>query len=83
MPVLLSRIFLWCIKLALFAVMLYVAFWGAIAVIGVVLAIWLARNVDGSEEPQWGAGSSDDHRQSIFYHPASHNDDPDPRFEDD
>ena len=24
-----------------------------------------------------------DHREGLFYHPASYNDDPDPRFEDD
>lgn len=82
-PATVSRVILWSIKVVLFAVMLYVIFWVAVVFLGIVVAIWLAKNVDGSEEPQWGAGSSEDHRQSIFYHPASHNDDPDPRFEDD
>jgi Flp pilus assembly protein TadB len=82
-PLLLSKTVLWGVKLALAAVMLYAAFWIAIVLIGLALFVWLARNVDGTEEPQWGVKTSEDHRESIFYHPASHNDDPDPRFEDD
>ncbi|MFJ4346354.1 DUF3742 family protein [Pseudomonas sp. NPDC089401] len=82
-PLLLSKTVLWGAKVTLAAVMLYAAFWIAIVLIGLALFIWLVRSVDDTEAPQWGARASEDHRESIFYHPASHNDDPDPRFDDD
>lgn len=83
MPVPLAKILMWTVKLLLIGTLLYLVFWMALFFVFSVAVVWLTKNVDGNEQPQWGLGDSTDHKQSIFYHPASYNDDPDPRFEDD
>ena len=50
-----------------------------------MLAAWLVSNAHEAldEQPQQIADDEHDHRKSVFYHPLSYSDDPDPRFEDD
>lgn len=76
---------LWVVKLAVLAILLYAAFWLALLLVFAVAAAWAASNVDGEaqQRSQWANDEEEDHRKSVFYHPLSHNDPPDPRFEDD
>ena len=56
-PVALSRVFLWAIKLALVGTLLYAAFWIAIVVLSAVVVIWLAKDAPSYEPPgEWRSG---------------------------
>jgi hypothetical protein len=72
-------------KLAALCLLLYAAFWLAVLLMFAVAAAWVARqeNIDGDSDFLGREAEEKDHREGLFYHPASHNDDPDPRFEDD
>lgn len=75
---------LWGVKLAVVGVLLYTAFWLTLLLVLVVLATWGFQQQNTEQEDFLGRDVQErDHRQSLFYHPASYNDDPDPRFEDD
>ena len=77
---------LWAIRLALLALVLYGAFWVALVLGFVVVSVRMAEQVSPEEDDDDFLGrkaEERDHRKSIFYHPVSYNDDPDPRFEDD
>lgn len=73
------------IKLAAIGVLLYAAFWLTLLFVFVIATAWLASSSDEDVlEQSQGAGDEEhDHRKSVFYHPLSYSDDPDPRFEDD
>ncbi|MBJ7223547.1 MULTISPECIES: DUF3742 family protein [unclassified Brenneria] len=77
----------WLLKLALLAVLLYAAFWLALLLVFVIVAAWGAEHASASDDDDddflGHKAEERDHRDSLFYHPASYNDDPDPRFEDD
>ncbi|ABE36637.1 hypothetical protein Bxe_C0739 [Paraburkholderia xenovorans LB400] len=76
---------LWVVKLGVLVVLFYVAFWLALLIVFVLIAAWLARRPTIAEENDFLGREAEerDHRDSLFYHPASYNDDPDPRSEDD
>ncbi|MFN3985897.1 MAG: DUF3742 family protein [Rhodocyclaceae bacterium] len=76
---------LWIVKLSVLGLLLYVAFWLAMLLVIAVATAWLAsRSDDDDLEQSLGAEDEEqDHRKSVFYHPLSYSDDPDPRFEDD
>lgn len=73
---------LWIVKLTAFAFLLYVAFWLAVVLAIVLIAAAGAQLADEDEQPKWLEKDPDDHREDLFYHPLSYNDDPDPRFDD-
>ncbi len=77
--------FLWVVKLGVLAILFYVAFWLALLFVFALIAAWVAgRTTTTGENDFLGREAEErDHRDSLFYHPASYNDDPDPRFEDD
>lgn len=78
---------LWVVKLAVLGVLLYAMFWLALLLVLAIVAAWAVQ--DGAADQEEDADLLDrqaeerDHREGLFYHPASYNDDPDPRFEDD
>lgn len=76
---------LWAVKLVVLGVLLYAAFWLALLLVFAVTAAWLVSNAHEvvNEQPQQMTDDEHDHRKSVFYHPLSYSDDPDPRFEDD
>lgn len=73
------------VKLAALAVLLYSAFWLALLIVGLVLVTWMAKQDHYEEDSDFLGRKAEevDHRQGLFYHPASYDDDPDPRFKDD
>lgn len=78
---------LWLMKLAVLGVLLYAAFWLALLLVFAVVTAWAVQHstADQEEEPLLLNRQAEerDHREGLFYHPASYNDDPDPRFEGD
>ncbi|VFR27459.1 hypothetical protein BRI6_4610 [plant metagenome] len=76
-------------KLALLTVLFYTAFWMALVLVFIVVAAWGTGHAWASDDDEddydfvGHKAEERDHRDSLFYHPASYNDDPDPRFEDD
>lgn len=83
MPHLLAASILWAFKLAVFAILLYAAFWVGLLLAIAVVAAWVARHVDSDHEPtEWAVGEQADHKQSVFYDPINYNDTADPRFDD-
>ena len=70
---------------AALAVLLYSAFWLALLIVGLVVVTWMAKQDHDDEDSDFLGRKSEivDHRQCLFYHPASYDDDPDPRFKDD
>lgn len=77
-----SATMLWIVKLSVFAILLYVGFWIAVVLLAVLIAAGGALRADEEEQPKWLEKDPDDHRDDLFYHPLSYNDDPDPRFDD-
>lgn len=79
-----AAVLIWVIKLAVLGVLLYVAFWVALILVALVVAARMAEQAPQGDDDFLGRKAEElDHRESLFYHPASYNDDPDPRFEDD
>lgn len=60
LPAGVARLLLWIVKLAIFVVLLYVAFWFALLLLFGVAAAWVARNSDWEDEdkPEWREGHS-------------------------
>jgi len=84
-PPLTAKITLGLVKLAVFAWLLYVAFWLTLGAVFVLLTAAAAEQAgrDPDRGPTtWGPNEHVDHRKSLFYDPIAYNDDPDPRFED-
>lgn len=84
MPVAGATLLLWLVKLAVLGMLLYFAFWLTLLLGFALTAGWMAtRDTTEEESDLLGRQAEEqDHREGIFYHPALHNDDPDPRFED-
>ncbi|HGY1532949.1 TPA: DUF3742 family protein [Pseudomonas aeruginosa] len=79
-----ARVLIWVVKLAILGVLLYVAVWTALLLVALVVAARMAEQAPQGDDDFLGRKAEElDHRESLFYHPASYNDDPDPRFEDD
>ncbi|TXH18910.1 MAG: DUF3742 family protein [Gammaproteobacteria bacterium] len=80
-----AKVVLAVIKLTALGILLYVAFWLALLIGGILAAAWIARqdNTEGDSDFLGRKAEERDHREGLFYHPTMHNDDPDPRFEDD
>ncbi|NMG55407.1 DUF3742 family protein [Aromatoleum aromaticum] len=76
---------LWIVKLAVLGALLYAAFWLALMFVFFIATAWLVSSSDEGvlEQSQGAEDEEHDHRKSVFYHPLSYSDDPDPRFEDD
>ena len=76
------RVALWAVGIAAVGLLVLLAFWLA----AVVALAWVAFKVIrfGARSGQftWEPADPEDHRQSLFYHPLSYNDDRDPRFPD-
>jgi len=73
------------VKLAALAMLLYCAFWLALVILGLAAVAWMARQAynEGDSDFLGRQAEEVDHREGLFYHPASYDDDPDPRFKDD
>ena len=72
------------VKLATLGVLLYVSVWAALLLVALAVAARMAEQAPQGDDDFLGRKAEElDHRESLFYHPASYNDDPDPRFEDD
>jgi hypothetical protein len=80
-----AQILLLLVKLAAFGVLLYAAFWLALLLLCIVVVAWMARQQDSEDDSDLLGRKAEerDHREGPFYHPVSHDDDPDPRFNDD
>ena len=80
-----ARAVLTILKLAVLGMLVYAAFWLALLIVCVLVAAWIARREDTESDPDFLGRKAEerDHREGPFYHPASYDDDPDPRFEDD
>lgn len=79
---LVANLLLWIMRLAVFAVFLYVAFWLAIVIVIAVIATALFQSGGRHRQHQKWFAEGADHRDELFYHPLTYNDDPDPRFHD-
>lgn len=79
-----AAVLIWGGKLATLGVLLYIAVWAALLPVALVVAARMAEQAPQGDDDFLGRKAEElDHRESLFYHPASYNDDPDPRFEDD
>ncbi|MGR4868189.1 DUF3742 family protein [Variovorax sp. LARHSF232] len=80
-----TKILLLAVKLAVLGVLLYTAFWLTLLLVFVMAAARMTARDDTEIESDFLGRRAEerDHREGIFYHPASYSDDPDPRFEDD
>ena len=80
-----AKAVLLAVKLVTLGVLLYTAFWLTLLLVFVMTAARMTTRDDTEIESDFlGRRAKErDHREGIFYHPASYNDDPDPRFEDD
>ena len=80
-----ARAVLTILKLAVLGMLVYAAFWLALLIVCVLVAAWIARREDTESDSDFLGRKAEerDHREGPFYHPASYDDDPDPRFEDD
>ncbi|MFJ4443326.1 DUF3742 family protein [Pseudomonas sp. NPDC089422] len=81
-PVLLTRIFLWLIKLAVLGALSYASFWLALLTVSVLIVVRIATVNRWGAEDGWAIGEQRDHKDSMFYDPVAHNDTTDPRYED-
>ena len=72
------------IKIAAFGVLLYAAFWTALLLLCIVVVARMAWQHDSDDDTDFLGRKAEerDHREGLFYHPAMHDDDPDPRFKD-
>ncbi|AGW91587.1 hypothetical protein N234_16265 [Ralstonia pickettii DTP0602] len=73
------------IKLAALGVLAYAALWLTALLVLAVTTAWVAAQKATEDDSDFLGRETDtrDHKQGLFYHPASYDDDPDPRFEDD
>lgn len=59
LPIGMAQLLLWIVKLVVFGVLLYAAFWLVLLLVFAVIAAWVARNVDQrseDQEPEWRNG---------------------------
>ena len=58
--------------------LLYSAFWLALLIVGLAVVTWMAKQDHDEEDSDFLGRKAEevDHRQGLFYHPASYDDDP-------
>jgi hypothetical protein len=86
LPAGVGPVLFWIIKLTVFGLLLYAAFWLALVLAFVVVAAWLARNADlenDHSELEWPFMTEEELRNSMFYDPVAHNDTTHPDYKDD
>ena len=81
-PPLALRVLLWITSLALVGLLAILAFWLALVVVLAWVAVKVSQLVGKTTDADFELTDPNDHRKSLFYHPLSYNDDPDPRFPD-
>lgn len=72
-PVAVATVLLWVVKLAVLGVLLYVAFWFALMLLGVAAAGWAAA-ANTSEEDEWLFTDLTELRKTPGYDPNLYND---------
>lgn len=83
LPPAITSALLWILKLAVLAVIGYAVFWlGMLLLVILVVATAATRPGRDSARFVFEPNDPNDHRQRLFYDPLTHNDDPDPRWED-
>lgn len=84
LPVTLALGVVWAIRLAVVGVLLYLAFWLAVVMAGLVLAAaWATDEPASAEKDCWPLMSEEELRASMFYDPVLHNDVSHEQFKDD
>lgn len=76
------RLVLWATGLAIMGLLVLFAVWVALVVVLAWAAVKVSQFVGNTTESDFELTDPNDHRKSLFYHPLSYNDDPDPRFPD-
>ena len=71
-PVAGASVLVWVVKLAVLGVLLYVAFWFALVLLGLAVAGWAAANT--SDEDQWPFTDLTELRKTPGYDPNLYND---------
>lgn len=73
------------VKLVAIGLLVYAVFWLGLLVVIAMAVTWMASQQDSDDDSDFLGRKAEerDHREGLFYHSTSHNDDPDPRFEDD
>ncbi|KHN52942.1 hypothetical protein OI70_19045 [Dickeya fangzhongdai] len=73
---------LWVVKLLVFTILLYAAFWLAVVLIGVAVLAFVSSNIGFDHEDDWPIGEQADHKKNPGYDPNMYSDAPDHRFYD-
>lgn len=76
------RLLLWATGIAIVALLALFAVWVALVVVLAWAAVKVSQFASNTTEAEFELTDPNDHRKSLFYHPLSFNDDPDPRFPD-
>ena len=76
------RLLLWTTGIAIVGLLVLFAVWIALVVVLAWVAVKVFQLVGKTAEADFELMDPNDHRKSLFYHPLSYNDDPDPRFLD-
>lgn len=73
------RVLLWATGIAIVGLLLLFAVWIALVVVLAWAAVKFSQPTGKTADADFELVDSNDHRKSLFYHPLSYNDDPDPR----
>ena len=76
------RVLLWAMGIAIVVLLLLFAAWIALVVVLAWVAVKFSQLTGKTTDVDFELVNPKDHRKSLFYHPISYNDDPDPRFPD-
>ena len=76
------RVILWATGIAVVGLLLLFAVWVALVIVLIWAAAKLSQLTGKTADADFELVDPNDHRKSLFYHPLSYNDDPDPRFPD-
>ena len=76
------RVLLWATGIAIVGLLLLFAVWIAVVVVLACAVLKFAQLSGKASDADFELVDPKDHRKSLFYHPLSYNDDPDPRFPD-
>lgn len=74
---------IWVIRLAIIGILFYAAFWVAVLVMILIVAIWMAEDSVSNEEDLWPFMTQEELRTSMFYDPVLNNDVSHEQYEDD
>lgn len=76
------RLLLWATGMVIVGLLALFAVWVAVVAVLAWAAVKVSQLVGNTTEADFELTDPNDHRKSLFYHPLSFNDDPDPRFPD-